>query len=159
MPSSETEDDSGGHLYPIKDLSHWHQPQNTRPLLQLQEPLSKEHLSEITKKNGNSNRKNNNPANCISEESILGQIEDMNDDSSKSGWPGRTGRRGRWYLCVSIVIYGMIFNGSAFGFTSPALLTLQRHSDSTEGADNVTVEGGGGEDDDYSYYLVSGRRL
>lgn len=32
----------------------------------------------------------------------------------------------RWYLCLFIVIYGMIFNGTIFGYTSPALPSMPR---------------------------------
>ena len=106
-------------LYPIEDLDKWSKTDTTnRSLLQIR----KESLQNISKSSlslDEAAMKKKVPSSSDSEEFILGQIQDDPE--------GQTSRR--WYAIISIVVYGMIFNGSVFGYTSPALLTLQDQSE------------------------------
>lgn len=118
-------------LYPIEDLDRWHhQKSPSRSLIQIRQ----DSLQDISKSSqrflGTANAKKNvlSAKASNSEESIIAQAHDLEGLESM----GRPSATSRWYLSVSIVIYGMIFNGSVFGYTSPALLTLQREHSSSQ---------------------------
>lgn len=149
MSSSPLKKDPAGgsltsRLYPIDDLDQWNKA-NSRSLLQIRteeslrdKTFSKSALSLDSSCSSSSSSNTNgimakkipltqNPS-SDSEESILGHVQDPDSSGSCPSLTVTATSTTRWYVCIAIVVYGMIFNGSVYGFTSPALLTLQDQS-------------------------------